>query len=465
MTGEPVSSWRFLRSSNAVVPSLALLAAVVISFLGVLGSLYEDQLYTTQKIREVSVQARILAASVSAALAFDDSHAAQQYVNALKANPELDVAAVYDQRQRVVAHFVRSSARYDRPPSVGDEPKIVGNHIIVVVPVSEGGQSLGRVYLRGSIDSIRRRLLKYGVIALVAAMVALLLAVLGNAQRELSKVNQKLKLQAHDLVEANSNLQYEIRERAKIEDALRQSQKMEAVGQLSGGIAHDFNNFLMIIKGNLHLLRRRIAQSEIDVKKYVDGAMEGVDRAAGVTQRILAFSRRQPLTPEPNDLSELVRQTLPLIRQSVGSQIEVDTQLNANWWVYCDTNQMESVLLNLAINARDAMPQGGHLTLATRNCRIEEGAQESGDVIAGEYVELLVRDTGTGMTDEVRAKALDPFFTTKPHGKGTGLGLSMSFGFIRQSAGYLEIESAAASGTTIRILLPRRYVESLTRRA
>ncbi len=258
-----------------------------------------------------------------------------------------------------------------------------------------------------------------------------------NAQRELSKVNQKLKLQAYDLVEANSNLQYEIRERAKIEDALRQSQKMEAVGQLSGGIAHDFNNFLMIIKGNLHLLRRRIAKSEVDVKKYVDGAMEGVDRAAAVTQRILAFSRRQPLTPEPNDLSELVRQTLPLIRQSVGGQIELDTQLDANWWVYCDTNQMESVLLNLAINARDAMPQGGHLNLTTRNRRIEEGVQESGDIIAGEYVELLVRDTGTGMTDEVRAKALDPFFTTKPHGKGTGLGLSMSFGFIRQSAGYL----------------------------
>ncbi|HTT98683.1 MAG TPA: ATP-binding protein, partial [Rhizomicrobium sp.] len=218
------------------------------------------------------------------------------------------------------------------------------------------------------------------------------------------------------------------------------------------------------IKGNLHLLKRRIEQSQPDVQKYVDGAMQGVDRAASVTQRILAFSRRQPLTPEPNNLSDLVRQALPLVRQSVGGRIEVDTDLKADWWIYCDTNQMENVLLNLAINARDAMPDGGHLTLVTRNCEIDESAQEAEDVIAGEYVELLVRDTGTGMTEEVRVKALDPFFTTKAHGKGTGLGLSMSFGFIRQSAGYLGIDSKIGSGTTIRILLPRRYVDSLSRR-
>lgn len=455
----------FRTPNAAVAPALALLGAVVVSVLGILGSLYEDQLYQSQKIREVTVQARILAESVSAALSFDDNQAAQQYINALKVNPELDIVAVYDQHRNVVAQFTRNGASLKLPENTPLDPQIVGNHIIVAVPVSEGGQALGRVYLRGSIDSIRRRLFKYGVIALVAAMAAILLAVLANAQRDLSEINQKLKLQARDLLEANSNLQYEMRERAKIEDALRQSQKMEAVGQLSGGIAHDFNNFLMIIKGNLHLLKRRIVQGQADVEKYVDGAMQGVDRAASVTQRILAFSRRQPLTPEPNNLSDLVRQALPLIGQSVGAGIEVETELNSDWWVYCDTNQMENVLLNLAINARDAMPDGGRLMLSTRNCEVDESAQEAQDVITGEYVELLVRDTGTGMTDEVRAKALDPFFTTKPHGKGTGLGLSMSFGFIRQSAGYLDIQSSTASGTAIRILLPRRYVETLTRRA
>lgn len=451
-----------LRSANITVPALALLGAVAVSVLGVLGSLYEDQLYQSQKIREVAVQAEILAASVSAALSFGDRNTAQQYVNALRANPDLDFAAIYDPHRKMIAEFSRG-ARVQLPAQA-TPAQIIGNHIVAVTPVSEGGQILGEVYLRSSIDSIRRRLLKYGVIALIAAMAAILLAVLANAQRQLSLINRKLNFQARDLLEANSNLQYEMRERAKIEDALRQSQKMEAVGQLSGGIAHDFNNFLMIIKGNLHLLKRRIGQNQPDVQKYVDGAMQGVDRAASVTQRILAFSRRQPLTPEPNNLSELVRQALPLVRQSVGGRIEVDIDLKSDWWVYCDTNQMENVLLNLAINARDAMPDGGRLILVTRNCEIDEAAQEAEDVIAGEYVELLVRDTGTGMTEEVQAKALDPFFTTKAHGKGTGLGLSMSFGFIRQSAGYLGIGSKIGSGTTIRILLPRRYVESPARR-
>ena len=460
-----MSSWRLFKSPQSAVSVLALLAAIAVGFLGAFGSLYEDQLYRSQKNEEVAIQAKILAASVSAALSFGDSQTAQQYLNALEANPELDCAAVFDEHGKAIAEFSRSGLLIKPPPGVGAEPHVVDNHLDVVVPVSERGQVLGTVYLRASMDSVRHRLLKYGVIALVAAMAALLLAVLGNAQRALSKANQKLETQARDLVEANSNLHYEMRERAKIEEALRQSQKMEAVGQLSGGIAHDFNNFLMIIKGNLQLLRRRIMQGQTDVQKYIDGAMEGVDRAAIVTQRVLAFSRRQPLSPEPNDLSELVRAALPLIRQSVGGQVEIETHLEATWWVYCDTNQMENVLLNLAINARDAMPDGGRLCLYTRDRRIEEGAQNAGDIIPGEYVELVVSDDGTGMTEEVRTKALDPFFTTKPHGKGTGLGLSMSFGFIRQSAGYLDIESSPESGTTIRILLPRRYVESLSRRA
>jgi signal transduction histidine kinase len=459
-----LSFWRVLRSPSAAIPLLALFSAVAISLLGVFGSLYEDQLYQTQKVEEVTTQARILAESVSAALAFEDRQAAQQYVNALKTNPELDVVAIYDPQGHVIAQFTRAAAKFALPASPPQQSAVTGNHIVVVVPVSERGQALGRVFLRGSMDSIRRRLLKYGIIALVAAMAAILLAVLGNAQRELANANKKLQTQARELIEANSNLHYEMRERAKIEDALRQSQKMEAVGQLSGGIAHDFNNFLMIIKGNLHLLKRRLAQGQTDVQKYIDSALEGSDRAASVTQRVLAFSRRQPLTPEPNNLSELVRAALPLVRQSVGGQIEIETHLDAAWWVYCDTNQMENVLLNLAINARDAMPDGGRLILTTSDCTIDEADQEPSDIIAGEYVELLVRDTGKGMTEDVRDKALDPFFTTKPHGKGTGLGLSMSFGFVRQSAGYLSIESSTASGTTIRVLLPRRYVDSKTGR-
>ncbi|HVV64742.1 MAG TPA: ATP-binding protein [Rhizomicrobium sp.] len=455
--------WLDFRASNAIVPTIALFGAVAISLAGTFGSLYEDKLYKAQKIREATIEAKILAASVSAALSFNDRRTAQQYVNALAANPDLVSAAVFDAHGATIAQFSRGWPPARIPPPRRPESAIDGNRIVVAAPVSERGQTLGMVYLSSSMDSLRRRFLKYAAIALVAAMAATLLAVLATAQRALTLANRKLQKQARDLSQANANLQREMRERAKVEEALRQSQKMEAVGQLSGGIAHDFNNFLMIIKGNLHLIKRRIAQGQTDVGKYIDSAIEGADRAASVTQRVLAFSRRQPLSPEPLNLSGLVSAALPLIRQSVGGQVAVECDLRADWWVYCDANQMENVLINLAINARDAMPNGGKLSLSTRNVRMEELRPD--DVLPGEYAELVVRDSGVGMTEEVRVKALDPFFTTKPHGKGTGLGLSMSFGFIRQSAGYLDIESETGQGTAVRILLPRRYVNSMARRS
>ncbi|HWA89828.1 MAG TPA: CHASE sensor domain-containing protein [Rhizomicrobium sp.] len=451
-----------LRLHRTAIPAIALAAAALIGLFGILGSVYEDQLYRAQKLDELSIQAEILASSVSAALAFNDNATAQQYANALAANPQLDMALIYDNQGRVVARFVR--AGIDPRPPAHRATGISGNHVSVVLPVAERGERLGSVYLDGEMDSLQRRLLKYGIVVIIAAMAALLLMVLAVSQHAMSTANRQLEAQARDLVEANRTLQNEMRERAKAEEALRQSQKMEAVGQLSGGIAHDFNNFLTIIKGNLHLLKRRLAQGQTDVQKYVDSAIEGVDRAVSVTQRVLAFSRRQPLTPEPNNLSTLVADALPLIRQSVGAQIEVETHLDADWWVYCDTNQMENVLLNLAINARDAMPEGGKLTFATRNLSIDEAAAAL-DIRPGEYVELVVKDTGFGMSDEVKAKALDPFFTTKPHGKGTGLGLSTTFGYIRQTGGALEIDTALGEGTAIRIRLPRRYVDSLTRSA
>jgi len=456
-------AWSRLRVYRAMIPAIALAAAALVGVAGILGSLYEDQLYRTQKLDELGTQADILAASVSAALAFNDAKTAQQFTNALAANPQLDMALVYDTQGRVVARFVRPGV--DPHPPEQRVTGASGNRISVAVPVAERGERLGSVYLSGEMDSLQRRLLKYGVVALIAAMAALLLMVLAASQQALTTANRQLEAQARDLVEANRVLQNEMGERAKAEEALRQSQKMEAVGQLSGGIAHDFNNFLTIIKGNLHLLKRRLAQGQTDVQRYVDSAIEGVDRAVSVTQRVLAFSRRQPLMPEPNNLSILVADALPLLRQSVGAQIEVEAHLDADWWVYCDTNQMENVLLNLAINARDAMPDGGRLILATCNVRVDEPEGARQGLRPGEYVELVVTDTGFGMSEDVRAKALDPFFTTKPHGKGTGLGLSTTFGYIRQSGGALDIESALGRGTTIRIRLPRRYVDSLSRSA
>ena len=450
-----MSRWSISITHRAIVPAIALAAAALVSVAGILGSLYEDQLYRTQKFEELGTQAKILAASLTAALAFDDNGTAQQYTNALAENPQLDVAVVYDTTGHIVALYTRPGTDFRPPRFALRRSGTEGNRVSVVAPVAERGQALGSVFLGAEMDSVQRRLLKYGVIALIAAMAALFLTVLGASQHALSTANRTLEGQARDLAEANRVLQDEMRERAAAEEALRQSQKMEAVGQLSGGIAHDFNNFLMIIKGNLHLLKRRLAQGQTDVQRYVDSAIEGVDRAVSVTQRVLAFSRRQPLSPEPNNLSDLVKEALHLIRQSVGARVEIETSLEADWWVYCDTNQMVNVLLNLAINARDAMPEGGKIMISTANRRTADG----------EYVQLTVRDTGQGMTEEVRGKALDPFFTTKPHGKGTGLGLSTTFGYIRQSGGALEIDSKLGEGTAIRILLPRRTVDSLTGRA
>jgi signal transduction histidine kinase len=452
-----VPAWLFHPSRRAFVPVVALVGAAFVGTAGIFGALYEDQVYRAQRLNEVTSQADILAASVTAALAFNDNKTAQQYTNALEANPELDRAVVYDQRGHIVAEFARRGSGAPPQDPALTPAQVVGDHVELVIPVAEAGSVLGKVYMSGTMDSLERRIVEYGVIAFVAAMAALLLAVMGAAQWVLFKANKQLESHARTLAEANVALQNEMRERGRVEEALRQSQKMEAVGQLSSGIAHDFNNFLMIIKGNLHLLRRRMAQGRTDVQRYIDGALAGVDHAASVTQRVLAFSRQQPLEPEQNNLNDLVRGALQLVRQSVDERIEIDTRLESSWWVYCDTHQMQNVILNLAINARDAMQDGGRLTIGTKDVRIEETTPDIADILPGDYVELRVRDSGAGMTDDVRAKALDPFFTTKPHGKGTGLGLSTTFGYVRQSGGYLDIESTVGKGTIIRILMPRRH--------
>jgi signal transduction histidine kinase len=289
---------------------------------------------------------------------------------------------------------------------------------------------------------------------LLAVMAAVLMAFMGASQRTLREANGQLEARAVALVETNQLLHNEMEERSKAEDALRQSQKMEAVGQLSGGIAHDFNNLLAIIQGNLHLLKTQSPGDPAATQTYVDGAGEAVERAGQLVRRLLAFSRSQPLSPRSINLSELTIGMKDLILQSIGDRVRVEWELKAQWKTLCDVNQMENVMLNLAINARDAMPAGGTVTIETTDLTLVHGSVD-GEIAPGQYVEVRVRDTGTGMTEEVRKRAVDPFFTTKPHGQGTGLGLSMAFGFIRQSNGYFSIETAPGQGTTIAMLLCR----------
>ena len=260
----------------------------------------------------------------------------------------------------------------------------------------------------------------------------------------------------HHAVDISARLRAEA-ELEVVQDALRQSQKMEAVGQLTGGLAHDFNNLLAGISGSLELMQRRIAEGRVhDVERYLLAAQGASKRAAALTHRLLAFSRRQTLAPRPTDVNRLVAGMEELVRRTVGPEIAVETVAeNGLWSTLVDPNQLENALLNLCINARDAMAEGGTLRIDTGNRCLDDMAAKQHDLPRGQYVSMCVSDNGTGMPPDVVAKAFDPFFTTKPIGVGTGLGLSMIYGFARQSGGQVGIASEVGRGTTVCLYLPR----------
>ncbi|HZK89386.1 MAG TPA: ATP-binding protein [Stellaceae bacterium] len=265
------------------------------------------------------------------------------------------------------------------------------------------------------------------------------------AEAELQRINETLEERVSE----------EIGQRQQMEETLRQAQKMEVIGQLTGGVAHDFNNLLMVILGNLETVQRRLS-ADHELQRLVSAAIGGASRAAQLTQRLLAFARRQPLAPEILSPNKLVADMSDLLRRALGESIGMDMALAARVWnTFADTNQLENALINLIVNARDAMPQGGRLSIETGNCYLDEAycAREH-DVSPGEYVGIFVTDTGSGMSEEVMAKAFEPFFTTKDI-QGTGLGLSQVYGFVRQSGGHVKIYSAIGEGTSIKLYFPR----------
>ncbi len=264
------------------------------------------------------------------------------------------------------------------------------------------------------------------------------------------------------LRQLNETLEQQVQERTaqvlQNEEALRQSQKMEAVGQLTGGIAHDFNNMLTGIIGSLELMRRRLSRGKTqDLDNLIDLGITSANRAAGLTHRLLAFSRRQSLDSQPVEMNRLVLAMDELLQRSLDESIRLDMHLDPALWVAeADPHQLESALLNLVINARDAMPNGGDLVVETSNHTLDETfTQQQGTLAVGDYVRLSVRDNGCGMPQSVINRAFDPFFTTKPIGQGTGLGLSMIYGFSKQSRGHVAIESQIGKGTTVNLYLPR----------
>jgi signal transduction histidine kinase len=295
-----------------------------------------------------------------------------------------------------------------------------------------------------------------GLIGLALLLATTLAAILAISARHAVK----------GLIERTQELEAESRLRLDAEATLRQAVKMEAVGQLTGGVAHDFNNLLTIIIGNLDTMRRQLVEVAnpgnvtalvAKLKKPLDSALQGAQSAATLTQRLLAFSRRQALEPVRLDLNKLVTGMLDLLRRSLGEQINVETVLTAGLWpAYADGHQLENVLLNLALNAKAAMPVGGCLTIETANTYLDEAyARRFGDVEAGQYVVLCVTDTGSGIPEDILDRVFEPFFTTKGHGEGSGLGLAMVHGFVKQSGGHVRIYSEEGQGTTVKIYLPR----------
>ena len=269
--------------------------------------------------------------------------------------------------------------------------------------------------------------------------------------------------QAAELGRLAGSLETQVAERTRdlvsAEEALRQSQKMEAVGQLTGGLAHDFNNLLTAIMGGLEIIGMRIKQGRYDdIARYSDAAQAAARRAAALTHRLLAFSRRQTLDPRATDVSRLVNGMEDLVARTLGPQVALSVEIQPGLWsTMVDANQLENALLNLVINARDAMPKGGTLSIRTLNAPLDEDQARARDLDPGDYVALSVTDSGTGMSPEVIARAFDPFFTTKPLGEGTGLGLSMIYGFARQSGGQVRIDSQPGKGATFSIFLPRHH--------
>jgi len=429
-----IRSWRD-------TPALAAIAVLLLVIAGVAAAWFNEGDFRQQKMEQAQAQARILAASVAAALAFEDVEDARLSIAALNANPDVAAVGVYSADG---VFFAGVSSDRGSPPyqlQATRAPRYENNSASATALVSQADTQLGYVYLKLSAGSAVSRWARYLGIALVLFMAIVVLVVIANAQRALSSANSELSRRADALAASNTKLHEEVSERRKAQLALAQAQKMEAIGQLTGGIAHDFNNLLMVISGGLRLLSRQDAD-EAKRGNVVAAMRQAVDRGADLTRQLLAFSRRQKLSPEVVVIEDRLISLRPLLERSLREDISLIYEFPAGGTATkVDPGQFDMAILNLAVNARDAMPDGGALTI--RVTRIDQGA-----------VALSVVDTGTGMSADVQARAFDPFFTTKEVGKGTGLGLSQVYGFAVQSGGRCEIDSQVGKGTAITLTLP-----------
>jgi signal transduction histidine kinase/CheY-like chemotaxis protein len=434
MSGRGVTGDRFR-------PFLILGGVLVLIAASLAVALSNERLHDSRAVAATEVQARILAETVTAALAFSDRPALRDYVNAMRAAPNLDAVGVYDERGRLVAGFTRTGLAPQLADRLGSVP--APGWIVIRAPVVQSGVRLGTVYISRRTEPLDQRLGRYAPAAFLVLMGLLMFLV--------------SSLDAQTLRRINRDLQTEILQREQAEAALRQSQKLEAIGRLTGGIAHDFNNMLAIVLGSLDIMLRRYADADPKMLRFARDAREGATRAAVLTQRLLAFSRLQPLKPTTADITRAVNEMAVLLRRTLGETIVVETICAPGLWLaYIDVAELETAILNLAINSRDAMPDGGKLTIETGNAYLDRTyANAEPDLTPGEYVMVSVSDTGAGIPPDVLPQVFEPFFTTKPTGRGTGLGLSQVLGFIKQSGGHVRLSSTVGVGTNVKLYLPR----------
>lgn len=416
--------------------------AILILLAGIAVILQYNVSYGRERLEQVQGLADILAASEAAPLDFDDPVAAQESVNSFRVNNQVRMVAVYDRNGRAIAGYDRTGSPV--PPTISALPEPGNNALRVTAPVEKAGQLIGTIYFDVDSEAGSRRFTRYSLMFVLAFVAALVVTGLGIAQSQLRSANRELSDRADALGQANTLLEEQMEERAKAEDQLRQSQKMQALGQLTGGIAHDFNNLLTVIQGSADMLCRPNL-TETKRLRFAQAIVQASSNAASLTSQLLSFARRQPLKPELVEINALVRGMEDMIDRTIGERIELVLDLAADGCaVEVDKAQLQSAILNVATNAHHAMADGGVLTMRTLNLN-----QDRSPMIA-----LEISDTGKGMDSDTLDRAFEPFFTTRGTGKGTGLGLSQVYGFATQSGGDVSIESAPGEGTTIRLMLP-----------
>ena len=420
--------------------SFALAAAVILLLAGLVLGMANEQARRAERLRELGIQADILSASVTAALAFDDREAAQEYVDALQANPQLRAAGVYRTDGPLFASFGPEVAP-TRPASAADfQP----GRLVVVREVSQRGDALGAVFLGAQPEPVSTILRRQGGTALLVLMATLFLALLGGAYATLDR-------RAEELARTNEALRLAAEERDRAEEALLQAKKMEALGQLTGGIAHDFNNLLQAITGSFDLILRR-PEDLARVKRMAEVGGQAAERGRKLTSQLLAFSRAPQVQLRTVMVGEVIEGMSTLLGSTVGPLIRVDLDLaDGDVPVTADPVQLEMAILNLAVNARDVMPDGGVLAITLAKREVVGEPELPDDT----YLEVRVADTGPGMAAEVRERAFEPFFTTKGVGAGTGLGLAQVYAMARQSGGIARIESEEGRGAAVVLLLRR----------